>query len=200
MPDHYYTAEPESASRPVECVVQIAGRELRFLTDAGVFSRGELDPGSVLLIRSVGSLAGEVLDLGCGWGAIGIALAVMNPAARFTFSDINARAVELARGNIARNGIANAQAIQSDGFTALSGAFDHIVSNPPIRIGKGPLYALFDAAFERLNPGGSLTIVIRKQQGAPSAVKHFEGLFGNAEVIARSGGYWIIQSRKKVES
>jgi len=194
MPEHYYTADPGSESRPAECVAHAGGRELTFLTDAGVFSRGALDAGSALLIKSVGEISGEALDLGCGWGAIGIALACMNPGVRFTLSDINARAVRLAQRNIARNGIANARAVKSDGFSGLSGRFDHIVSNPPIRIGKEPLYALLDEAHERLAPGGTLTIVIRKQQGAPSALRHFEERCPDARVIARSGGYWVFFS------
>ena len=111
--------------------------------------------------------------------------------------DVNGRAVQLSNKNIRANGLSNAQAVVSDAFSALEGGFDHVVTNPPIRAGKQVIYAMFDEACRRLSPGGTLTIVIRKQQGAPSAKNHLTELFGNAEVIARGGGYWIIRSVKE---
>lgn len=195
MPEHYYTQDPHSAHRERSIIAQAADLQLSFDTDAGVFSKNELDPGSRLLIESVGALSGRVLDLGCGWGPVGICLALKNPQARLVMSDVNERALSLARRNLQKNG-AVAEVIESDGFAALEGTFDHVVTNPPIRAGKALIYGLFDTAFERLTPGGTLNIVIRKQQGAPSALKHLQEVFGNAEVIARGGGYWIIRAVK----
>ena len=196
MPDHYFSREPSSKQKPAELRLDIGGRAFVFTIDAGVFSRTGLDEGSRLLIETAGPLNGRCLDLGCGWGAVGITLAAFNPEARFILSDINRRAAALARINIDRNNIANARAIESDGFDALPGAFDHIFSNPPIRAGKKVIYGLFDAAYKRLQPGGALAIVIRRQQGAESALKHLSMLFGNARVKARDKGYWIIESYK----
>ena len=196
MPDHYFSQAPSSKQKPAELHVDIGGRTFVFAVDAGVFSRTELDKGSRLLIETAGPLYGQCLDLGCGWGAVGIALAALNPEARFILSEINRRAADLARINIKRNHIANARAIESDGFSALPGAFDHIFSNPPIRAGKKVIYGLFDAAHNRLLPGGTLAIVIRRQQGAESALKHLSALFGNARVKARDKGYWVIESYK----
>ena len=172
------------------------GRSFAFETDAGVFSRAELDEGSALLIDSAGPLRGRALDLGCGWGPVGILLAYKNPEVRFVLSDVNQRAVALAQNNIARAGLKNAEAVVSEGFEALIGDFDHVLCNPPIRAGKAVIYRLFDDAFERLRPGGGLTIVIRKRQGAPSAQKHLDEVFGNAEIVERSRGYWVIRSAK----
>ena len=176
---------------------ELLGHALRFETDAGVFSRDAVDPGSRLLIEAMGEVSGRVLDLGCGWGAVGVSLAAANPQARLVLCDVNQRAVELARRNLQANRIGNAEAVVSDAFSALEGSFDHVVTNPPIRAGKQVIYAMFDEAFERLLPGGTLTIVIRKQQGAPSAQKHLLERFGNAETIARGGGYHVIRSRKE---
>ena len=92
-----------------------------------------------------------------------------------------------------------AEVIESDGFSAISGTFRHVVTNPPIRAGKQTIYAMFDEAYNRLEAGGTLIIVIRKQQGAPSALKHFEETFGNAEIAAKDAGYWIIRTRKEAE-
>lgn len=195
MPDHYFSQTPSSAHRPDTLRVNALGQELLFHTDAGVFSRSELDPGSLLLLESLPELSGRVLDLGCGWGAIGVTLAKKYPKASFVLSDINRRAVELSEANIKANRAENAVALQSDGFAQLAGSFDWILTNPPIRAGKQLIYALFDQAKSWLNPGGSLYIVIRKQQGAPSAMRHLEQVYGNAELIARDKGYWIIKCR-----
>ncbi len=193
MPDYYYTQEPASAHKERSITVRALGLTLSFETDAGVFSKNELDPGSRLLIESLGALSGRVLDLGCGWGPVGTFLSLVNPQAQLVMSDVNERALDLARRNLKNNG-ATAEVIASDGFAALEGTFDHIATNPPIRAGKALIYGLFDTAHERLREGGALTIVIRKQQGAPSALRHLEETFGNAEVIAKGGGYWIIRS------
>lgn len=198
MPDYYYTQEPASAHKERSITARALGLTLSFETDAGVFSKNELDPGSRLLIESMGALSGRVLDLGCGWGPVGTFLSLANPQAQLVMSDVNERALDLARRNLKNNG-ARAEVVASDGFAALEGTFDHVVTNPPIRAGKALIYGLFDTAHERLREGGALTIVIRKQQGAPSALKHLQETFGNAEVIAKGGGYWIIRSVKGKE-
>ncbi len=198
MPDYYYTQNPASAHKERSIAARALGLTLTFETDAGVFSKNELDPGSKLLIESMGALSGRVLDLGCGWGPVGTFLSLANPQAQLVMSDVNARALDLARRNLKNNGAA-AEVVESDGFESLEGTFDHVVTNPPIRAGKALIYGLFDTAHKRLRDGGALTIVIRKQQGAPSALKHLQETFGNAEVIAKGGGYWIIRSVKGKE-
>ena len=198
MPDYYYTQEPASAHKERSITARVLGLTLSFETDAGVFSKNELDPGSRLLIESMGALSGRVLDLGCGWGPVGTFLSLANPQAQLVMSDVNERALDLARRNLKNNGAA-AEVVESDGFESIEGTFDHVVTNPPIRAGKALIYGLFDTAHERLREGGALTIVIRKQQGAPSALKHLQETFGNAEVIAKGGGYWIIRSVKGKE-
>ena len=197
MNDHYYSHTPVSAHHERLIETKILGREMRFNTDSGVFSRDDVDPGSRLLIESAGPLSGRVLDLGCGWGPVGLSLALENPEADFLMVDINERAVELSERNRRLNGVLNARVIESDSFDHVEGEFNHILTNPPIRAGKAVIYSMFDDAFVRLKPGGALTIVIRKQQGAPSAKNHLTEVFGNAEIIARGGGYWIIRSVKE---
>ena len=194
MTEHYYTAEPDSAhdERRFEC--EILGRRLAFTTDAGVFSRDGLDRGTEVLLESLPPLRGRVLDLGCGWGAVGVALAKRYPALEVVMTDINQRAVALARRNLAANGVA-AEVAQGDGFAAVTGKFDAIVTNPPIRAGKAVIYALFSRARDFLKPGGALYVVIRKQQGAPSALKYLREIYAEAEVIDRSGGFHVIRAR-----
>ena len=93
--------------------------------------------------------------------------------------------------NVAKNHM-QAKAVLSDGFSAVEGEFDAVMANPPIRAGKAVIYRMFEDAKAHLAPGGALYLVIRKQQGAPSALKFLKELYANAEVIARDGGYWII--------
>ena len=193
MPDHYFTARPESEHHLRVVSAGVAGLTLSFETDAGVFSKGELDPGSRLLIESMPPLSGRVLDLGCGWGAVGVALARLNPGLQLVMSDVNERALALAASNARRNGV-EAVTYLSDGFDAVEGLFDHVVTNPPIRAGKAVIYGLFAASRERLKPGGTLTIVIRTQQGAPSALKFLKETFSQADDVARGGGYRILRA------
>lgn len=197
MNDHYFSQNPSSAHHEREFETTILGFSMRFHTDAGVFSRNELDPGSRLLIETAGPITGTALDLGCGWGPVGLSLALANPKARFILADVNGRAADLSERNRRANGVINALVMISDGFQAVQGRFDHILTNPPIRAGKQVIYRLFDESYEHLNGGGLLNVVIRKQQGAPSAKAHLEEVFGNCEVIDKSGGYWILRSRKE---
>ncbi len=194
--DHYYTADPHSASRPAECTFTYRGAAMRFQTDAGVFSRGEVDPGTRLLLEALPeTLAGDILDLGCGWGVIGVSIARTWPEARVTMADVNRRALELSRKNAAANGV-KAECQESDGFSALrERRFDMVVTNPPIRAGKHVIYRMFADAAGQLKSGGALYLVIRKQQGAESCLRYLGTLFQKAEKLDRSGGYWVIRAR-----
>ena len=195
MAAHYYSENPEAAHAP-RTIRMAADETLRFEKDAGVFSRAHVDPGSLLLLDAVPACRGRVLDLGCGYGPIGIALARANPDAQFVLSDVNRRAVALCEKNIRQNGIKNAVTQYADGCTQLEGTFDRIVSNPPIRIGKQALQDMWTQCFARLNAGGDFYIVIRKKQGAPSARAFLTQLFGNCETVKRGGGYHVLASRK----
>ena len=179
------------------CCYVYRGVELRFATDAGVFSRGEVDFGTDVLLRALpGEMAGDVLDVGCGWGAIGISVGKAYPACRVTMCDVNERAVSLARDNARQNGV-EARALVSDGLKEIAGDFDFILTNPPIRAGKQVIYAIFAQARERLKARGALYLVIRKQQGADSAVRYLKTLFAQVDTIARSGGFHVIRCRKE---
>lgn len=193
MSEHYYTENPRSAHDERQIEVKALGRTLRFTTDAGVFSRDGLDRGTEVLLNALPELEGRVLDLGCGWGAVGVSLGAKDPGLEIVMTDLNARAVELARRNLLQNGV-RAEVLQGDGFAPVTGTFDAIVTNPPIRAGKAVIYSLFDRARDFLNPGGSLYVVIRKQQGAPSALRHLQEQYRTAGVVDRGGGFWVIRA------
>ena len=192
MTQHYFTSNPQSAHDERAIQVELAGVRVDFCTDAGVFSRDGLDFGSRLLIETVYPLLhGRVLDMGCGWGAIGVLLARLCPDAQITMADINERAVALAARNARQNGV-SAETLVSDGYENIAPSFDAIVTNPPIRAGKQTVYRILDEAKTRLVPGGRLFLVIRKEQGAPSAQTHLQGVYSRVELLARKKGYWIL--------
>ena len=194
MNDHYYTAAPTSAHKPAEVRFAYRGHELVFATDSGVFSRTELDRGTEVLIDTLpDDVSGQVLDMGCGYGAIGVAVGAHWPACRITMADVNQRACALARRNAEQNGVA-ARVLESDGYQNIMGEkYDLILQNPPIRAGKAVIYRMFADASQCLCPGGELWLVIRKQQGAPSAITYLRTLFDSVETVEKKSGFWIIR-------
>ena len=194
MADHYFTENPESAHKPAQFEAFYRGHALRFHTDSGVFSRTELDKGSAALLAKLpDNITGDVLDMGCGYGAIGISLKKHNPSCTLTMADINERAVALAKKNAEVNGI-DAEILQGDGFApVINRVFDLIVCNPPIRAGKHTIYQMFSNAANATAEQGAFILVIRKQQGAPSAVEYLRDLFGCVEVLSKKGGFWVLR-------
>jgi 16S rRNA (guanine1207-N2)-methyltransferase len=195
MNDHYYTRVPQSESKPVGCEYTYRGVALTFQTDAGVFSKGEVDTGTRLLLEALPEeMSGEILDLGCGWGVIGISIARAWPETRVSLADVNTRALELSRENAERNR-AEVVCAESDGMAALMDrSFDAVITNPPIRAGKQVIYRMFADAAARLKPGGALYLVIRKQQGAESCVKYLQTIYSGVEKLDKSGGFWVIRA------
>ena len=200
MNDHYYTRTPRSESKPVDCEYTYRGIPLSFRTDTGVFSKGEVDTGTRLLLEALPEeMSGEILDLGCGWGVIGISIAKKWPETNVTMADVNLRALDLSRENAKRNQ-AEVTCTESDGMAALEGrTFDAVVTNPPIRAGKQVIYKMFADAANSLKPGGALYLVIRKQQGAESCVKYLQTIYASVEKLDKSGGFWVIRAMKNEE-
>ena len=191
MSEHYFSPEPGTEHALRDLTVPFEGQTFPFQTDSGVFSRDGLDEGSALLLGAVlDEITGDVLDLGCGWGAVGVILAKLCPACRVTMLDVNSRACELAASNARLNGV-SAQVLCQDGLSGLNQTFDWILLNPPIRAGKETVYRLFRESAARLNPGGTLAVVIRKQQGAPSAKRFLETLFPSVSLHCRRKGYHV---------
>lgn len=195
--EHYFTSRPETSGEERQITARLKGLEFRFWTDAGVFSRQGIDFGTRLLIETVQlPEAGEILDLGCGYGPVGIVCAKAAPSCRVTMVDVNRRALLLAERNARLNGVSRRVTIlESDGLRALSDRlFDAVLINPPIRAGKAVVYRLFAEALEHLRPGGSLWVVIRKKQGAESAKRELEKRCQSVSRVEQKKGYWILRA------
>lgn len=189
---HYFTNE-NLESNIQEFKFKINNCDFTFKTDNGVFSKGELDFGTNLLIKNVleRKISGEVLDLGCGYGPIGITLAKILKC-QTTMIDVNKRAVHLTKMNIKDNGVNNTEVLVSEGYNELKDRkFDYIVSNPPIRVGKQILYDLLIKAKDHLKENGKMYIVVRKEQGANSLIRDMSAYY-QVEVIDKDKGFFII--------
>jgi 16S rRNA (guanine1207-N2)-methyltransferase len=196
--EHYYTQKPSVGHDRRIVEETLRGRKWKFVTDAGVFSKGSIDFGSKLLIETMHiPQTANVLDVGCGYGPMGLSAAVLAQQGLVTMVDINERAIELAKENAALNGITNVQFLQSDLLAALNGkSFTHILTNPPIRAGKHVVHRLFEEAYDHLLGNGELWIVIQKKQGAPSAIAKLEECFNKVIVVEKDKGYYIICAKK----
>ena len=197
--EHYYTNQPGTDSREQTFTFTLRGQEFRFITDRGVFSKNRIDFGSVLLIETMEIADGmDVLDVGCGYGPIGMSAASLTPNGQVLMVDINERAVDLANRNLELNRMANARAIVSDRLAAVptDQKFDVILTNPPIRAGKQIVHGIFEEALAHLKPDGTLWVVIQKKQGAPSAFARLQELYDEVEEVERKKGYSIFRAQK----
>lgn len=197
MSEQYFSKQPQSDSKPITWQATLKGTSYTFTSDEGVFSKGNVDFGTKLLIESFEApeIAGDFLDLGCGYGPVGVFLADTFKERKVVMVDINERAVKLARENVQKNQLDNVKVKQSDQFSELENdRFAAILLNPPIRAGKKVVHQMFEESKKALVPHGELWIVIQKKQGAPSAKKKLEELFKNVETIIRKKGYFIFKT------
>lgn len=195
MTKMYYAENPDSAHDIHELKVTLLGQSFTFLTDSGVFSKKMVDYGSQVLLNTLNFEKGKtLLDLGCGYGPLGISLAKVQ-GVKPTMVDINNRAIDLAKQNAQKNGV-EADIFQSNIYETVNGTFDYIISNPPIRAGKQVVHTIISESINYLKVDGNLTIVIQKKQGAPSAKAKMEEVFGNVEILKRDKGYYILRSEK----
>ena len=196
---HYFQDDPNLISNIKTINFEVNGISVSLLTDNGVFSKNKVDEGSLAFLKVILplDLGNNILDLGCGYGTIGLTLAIAKKEARVTLADVNTRALALCKRNAdAYNLGQRVTILQSDIYEKIEGPYDSIVVNPPIRAGKKVTYAMYEGAKQYLIDGGSLFIVIRKAQGAESASRYIESLFGNVTLLKRDKGYYIYQAVK----
>jgi 16S rRNA (guanine1207-N2)-methyltransferase len=194
MEQHYFSAHPEAAHRPGRVRVLLPGVHLELDTDAGMFSPGRLDAGTRLLLDVVPAPppAGDLLDLGCGYGPIALALAARSPGALVWAVDVNERALELCARNAARAGLANVRCA-TPGDAALPPAFAGIWSNPPIRIGKQALHDMLGGWLSRLEPRADAYAVVQRHLGADSLHRWLAGQGWDVTRVAARAGYRVLR-------
>lgn len=203
---HQYFEDNEALEHELQDVqLNLATANLTLTTDSGVFSRQRVDYGTLVLLKAVlpiikarASQAISILDVGCGYGPIGLSLAKLFTAATVTMVDVNERALDLARDNAVKNQVADQVTIlKSNAYSALAETqkFDFIITNPPIRAGKKVVDDILLTSQKFLTEEGSFFAVLQKKQGAPSAKKNLATVYPNVEVIKRDKGYYILQAK-----
>ncbi|HBG33539.1 MAG: hypothetical protein A2009_03445 [Tenericutes bacterium GWD2_38_27] len=196
---HYFLNDSKLDHQIKSYEVHLQGTLFRFFTDLGVFSKEYLDFGTKVLIDSIelDTQIKTVIDMGCGYGPIGLFIAKTYPEKQVYLYDINERALALSEKNMEENKIKNVVIEQSFLFDAVKVKADAIITNPPIRAGKDTVFKLYEDAYLNLNPGGIFYAVIQKKQGAPSSFTKLTEVFGNCTVIDKIKGYWILFAKKQ---
>lgn len=198
MSNQYFENNPNLKSNQVEMTYYIKGKTMHFLTDNGVFSKKRVDFGSSLLIKTLPEMGEKkILDVGCGYGPIGLTIAKMNPKSKVHMIDINERAIELAFKNKVLNAVENVEIFASNIYENVHQNYDIIVTNPPIRAGKKVVWDITLGAIEYLDFQGEMWCVIQKKQGAESLLKGLKMTYTHVEVVEKENGYWIIKTSRK---
>jgi 16S rRNA (guanine1207-N2)-methyltransferase len=193
---HYFKSYHQNPLNRKRIPFRFLGVDVEFETHENIFSKDHVDDGTQLLLSSLPNLdqANSVLDLGCGYGVVGISLKKVYPHLSITCSDVNEDAIALSQINASLNQV-DVSLIHSHGFEKIDSRFDWIVFNPPIRVGKEILYPLYADALAHLNPQGTLWMVIRKDKGALSTMKYITSLGAQVEKITQHRGFWILSCR-----
>jgi 16S rRNA (guanine1207-N2)-methyltransferase len=199
--DHYFTADPSVAFKRAPVHASVWGQELDLVSGSGVFAQGRVDIGTAVLFRETEPPpAGRVLDLGCGYGVIGLAVAAAVPGAVVTAVDVNERAVLLANENAASLGLADRYTASTPDGVPADATYDEIWSNPPIRIGKEALHELLLTWLPRLAPGGRAVLVVGKNLGADSLQSWLGEQGYPTERPASAKGFRVLVSRRAAPS
>jgi len=196
--EHYYVKQPKSKTQLGLIRTRLHGRFFEFLTSSSVFSKKRIDLGTRLLIESmVLPKKGWLLDLGCGYGPVGIVAAVSNPDLQVVMVDVNERAVWLATENAKRNHVDNVDIRQGFLYEPVENmSFSSIVCNPPISAGMQVVLAIIEDAPKHLKKDGLFQIVVRSKIGGRRLLEELEKTFGNVEVLAKKAGYRVLLSKK----
>ncbi|MDR2360019.1 MAG: methyltransferase [Oscillospiraceae bacterium] len=191
---HYFTEDAPSRHEVKRIHYLFAGQKFIFTTDTGVFSKDRVDSATDILLRTIPRLNGSLLDMGCGYGCIGIVLA-KTYSLQLTQADITQTAVDLTRQNSEDNGVRSA-VVKTNCFDGIDGKFDTITINPPIHAGKAVTYRMYEESAEHLTHGGKLYIVTLKKHGAESTMLKLREVFGNCEALYKKNGCYVLSCAK----
>lgn len=197
MMEHYYSEKQSSKLRIKEIEVNLKGNNLKFYTGSGVFSVSKVDKGTKLLIEScIIEPKWRILDLGCGYGAIGISISKTFPSTSVLMTDINERALKLSKMNIELNKTKNIEVRKSDLYQTIQERFDTIITNPPQLAGRKICFEIIEKAKEHLEKNGLLQLVARHNKGGKELEKKMNEVFGNVKDIVKKSGYRVYVSKK----
>jgi 16S rRNA (guanine1207-N2)-methyltransferase len=196
--EHYFAETPKSEPKLGMVQTRLRGQTFKFLTSSSVFSKKQVDPGTRLLIEAMLLPdSGNVLDVGCGYGAVGMAAAASNPRLRVVLTDVNMRAVQLARQNIKINRVRNAEVRHGCLYEPIKElTFNCVLSNPPVSAGMATVLAIIQGAPKFLSCDGTLQMVVRSKIGKKTLPNAFAEAFGNYSVLARKSGYRVLLAKK----
>jgi 16S rRNA (guanine1207-N2)-methyltransferase len=198
--DHYFSADPTVPSHPRTIRVTLPDRSFDIDTDRGVFAHGHIDFGTDLLLRTIPPPPpGDLVDVGCGYGAIAITLALRQPDARVWAVDVNRRALELCARNAERAGATNVVAVHPDTVPE-DVRFIGMYSNPPVRLGKTGLHELLLHWIGRLEPGRTAVLVVQRHLGADSLAVWLASLGHQVERVRSRGGYRVLEVHAAAET
>lgn len=196
MSNQYFENNENLKSDIFEINYYFKNHTIKFISDAGVFSRKGIDFGSSLLLKTIciKESTKTILDVGCGYGTLGITLGLTNPNTTIDMVDVNLRALDLTRKNALANSVNNVNIYESNMYENVNKNFDMIVTNPPIRAGKKIVHGIILDAYDQLNVGGSMWCVIQKKQGAESAIKALKEKYKDVRVVCKDKLYYIIEA------
>lgn len=197
--EHYFTAAPKSREKLGLITATLRGKSLTFLTSSSVFSKKRIDAGTRILIEAMALPdAGTVLDVGCGYGAVGIAAAASNPQLRVVLTDVNQRAVQLAKRNLEINKVCNAEVRHGYLYEPVKNLkFNCVVTNPPVSAGMETVKSLIAQAPLVMSEKAAFQMVIRSKIGAKTLPAIFKETFGNCQILARKSGYRVLMAQKQ---
>ena len=199
MSEHYYTEVPLSKINVFTITPLIRTRRFQLKTCSGVFSHKKLDKGTSLLLKQmqIPETASHVLDMGTGYGVIGIVVATEYPRVHVTMVDINRRAVWIARENVKINNLSNVKVYWGDFYEPTKNQkFDVILTNPPLSQGQEKIFKFISDTPKFLMEGGYFYLVVRTKQGAKKIAEMMKTFIGNVELLKIQSGYRLFRSQK----